>query len=86
MVSECLTSNTKYYVKICLNPCFSGRWSRSTALMLFGMGLYGLNPCFSGRWSRSFQHGQSRPRRNDVLILVLVEDGLGVLQQVVFIL
>ncbi len=36
-----------------------------------------LNPCFSGRWSRTLAVGASVDLHNAVLILVLVEDGLG---------
>ena|GEM_PF-1059961 len=36
-----------------------------------------LNPCFSGGWSRRATPRQQRGGEKDVLILVLVEDGLG---------
>ena len=38
----------------CLNPCCSGRWSR-TAVKTNNVvkDLVGLNPCCSGRWSRT---------------------------------
>ncbi len=36
-----------------------------------------LNPCFSGGWSRRQLRRVYRPGRSTVLILVLVEDGLG---------
>ena len=36
-----------------------------------------LNPCFSGGWSRSGNQIIIRPAKVAVLILVLVEDGLG---------
>ena len=37
----------------CLNPCFSGGWSRSAAAAKGGDQLDAcLNPCFSGGWSR----------------------------------
>ena len=39
--------------------------------------LSSLNPCFSGGWSRSGLHLQDDNSRWKVLILVLVEDGLG---------
>ena len=38
----------------------------------------GLNPCFSGRWSRSLISNSYKIMKVEVLILVLVEDGLGV--------
>ena len=45
--------------------------------------LISLNPCFSGRWSRSHNREVRRRSANNVLILVLVEDGLGVSENVV---
>ena len=36
-----------------------------------------LNPCFSGGWSRRGYQGDQSNCRGPVLILVLVEDGLG---------
>ena len=37
----------------CLNPCFSGGWSRSMDEKLYESLLdLSLNPCFSGGWSR----------------------------------
>ena len=39
--------------------------------------LYSLNPCFSGGWSRSSATEALMDEWRDVLILVLVEDGLG---------
>ena len=40
--------------------------------------LNGLNPCFSGGWSRRpIRRASMRIRKRRVLILVLVEDGLG---------
>ena len=61
-----------------LNPCFSGGWSRSTSSclkLLTSAG--GLNPCFSGGWSRRAILSVERTGHGTVLILVLVEDGLG---------
>ena len=40
--------------------------------------IYSLNPCFSGGWSRSFMSSYWISLSTWVLILVLVEDGLGV--------
>ena len=46
--------DTLRYVELRLNPCYSGRWSRtlnkSTGIV---MTLGGLNPYCSGRWSRT---------------------------------
>ena len=36
-----------------------------------------LNPCFSGCWSRTLQVSAIPPVKNPVLILVLVDVGLG---------
>ncbi len=38
---------------------------------------YSLNPCFSGGWSRSSSKKTLSKKTSKVLILVLVEDGLG---------
>ena len=37
----------------------------------------GLNPCFSGCWSRTLLMGTCAPAARSVLILVLVDVGLG---------
>ena len=37
----------------CLNPCCSGRWSRTSGLDTREISQEGLNPCCSGRWSRT---------------------------------
>ena len=62
-----------------LNPCFSGGWSRRYLRRAWGRPFYmGLNPCFSGGWSRSSElQMPSLLPIVGVLILVLVEDGLG---------
>ncbi len=60
-----------------LNPCSSGRWSRSERRAVpYNKQLKGLNPCSSGRWSRSY-YPCTEDGTDIVLILVLVEDGLG---------
>ena len=39
---------------LCLNPCFSGGWSRSVLIRVVDRPICSsLNPCFSGGWSRS---------------------------------
>ena len=38
-----------------------------------------LNPCFNGRWSASFRRSEAKNADENVLILVLMEDGLRVL-------
>ena len=42
-----------------------------------GYFIWCLNPCFSGGWSRSWVFYDSEDSATEVLILVLVEDGLG---------
>ena len=61
-----------------LNPCFSGGWSRRPYQhqQNHRRGVC-LNPCFSGGWSRSIYYPLEETPENVVLILVLVEDGLG---------
>ena len=61
-----------------LNPCFSGGWSRSWEGIFFqSPRSSSLNPCFSGGWSRRGLHSTHSSLLGRVLILVLVEDGLG---------
>ena len=61
-----------------LNPCFNGRWSR-TRMKTLNTNQSCLNPCFNGRWSRTavLRFAGLKPI---VLILVLMEDGLGLLR------
>ena len=66
-------------MQLCLNPCFSGGWSRSFMLHAQNRSnVVSLNPCFSGGWSRSRPLCLQKRLLGNVLILVLVEDGLGV--------
>ena len=61
-----------------LNPCFSGGWSRSWGWIPKTLPPLGsLNPCFSGGWSRRIWMRTIPNEVAAVLILVLVEDGLG---------
>ena len=62
-----------------LNPCFSGCWSRTTALVNRCITKDGLNPCFSGCWSRTRNGVGGNCSAVTVLILVLVDVGLGLL-------
>ena len=77
MVSENKTQFGLACVIMSLNPCFSGRWSRSSITDAMASGISSLNPCFSGRWSRSSPLNLTIMELYLVLILVLVEDGLG---------
>ena len=62
-----------------LNPCFSGnRFGRFTDVNDSGDEI-GLNPCFSGNRFGSAVQEANAPQVINVLILVLVEIGLGVL-------
>ena len=38
--------------RLCLNPCFNGRYSRRTPSFCCQPLSEGLNPCFNGRYSR----------------------------------
>ena len=60
-----------------LNPCFNGRWSRTErGVAPLRVGDVSLNPCFNGRWSRTGLNSEKYVLGDDVLILVLMEDGL----------
>ena len=63
-----------------LNPCFSGGWSRRVQKHGVGESYFRLNPCFSGGWSRRYLSAVQKSSTGSVLILVLVEDGLGVVK------
>ena len=60
-----------------LNPCFSGCWSRTCQRQLIASLAPSLNPCFSGCWSRTGVLKTMLMSRQRVLILVLVDVGLG---------
>ncbi len=60
-----------------LNPCFSGGWSRRKRTETLNSTMHRLNPCFSGGWSRRAKYQRQYESITRVLILVLVEDGLG---------
>ena len=59
-----------------LNPCFYGGWSRTDCWYAQRFSTTILNPCFNGRWSRTLSD-EGNEREGGVLILVLMEDGLG---------
>ena len=60
-----------------LNPCFNGIWSRTMRKSLKSI-LLCLNPCFNGIWSRTAaEFGSNVSPYVQVLILVLMEYGLG---------
>ena len=60
-----------------LNPCFSGCWSRTVQYDNTLSSPECLNPCFSGCWSRTGNDGEELTFTVKVLILVLVDVGLG---------
>ena len=61
-----------------LNPCFSGCWSRTEKYASLEFTAVGcLNPCFSGCWSRTHAAEYGLSAFDRVLILVLVDVGLG---------
>ena len=65
------------HTTICLNPCFSGRWSLTSCLRSLRLEAErSLNPCCSGRWSLTIWRWHSCIANSQVLILVVVEDGL----------
>ena len=62
-------------VKLCLNPCFNGRYSLSGTENQTQTTKVCLNPCFNGRYSLSIINEYNKVRCT-VLILVLMEDTL----------
>ena len=52
--------------QLCLNPCCSGRWSRTSVELTTRQMTRGLNPCCSGRWSRTYSAGAHRVMRVNV--------------------
>nr|WP_142990583.1 hypothetical protein [Segatella copri] len=44
----------KLSVSVSLNPCCSGRWSRTENGFMYECRHLCLNPCCSGRWSRTY--------------------------------
>ena len=59
-----------------LNPYCSGRWSRTHAHLFKSRKYLCLNPYCSGRWSRTAVINRVELSVVDVLILIVVEDGL----------
>ena len=78
MVSEHTVWNILLHSLLSLNPCSTGRWSRRTEKSCAPTtAKKSLNPCFTGRWSRSTNNLNDYGNERRVLILVLLEDGLG---------
>ena len=59
-----------------LNPCSCGGWSQREAIVGNRVYYTSLNPCSCGGWSQREAIVDSRVYYTNVLILVLVEDGL----------
>ena len=60
-----------------LNPCCYGRWSqRLLSSLAKNMLKLSLNPCCYGRWSQSPAEPEVLEKFREVLILVVMEDGL----------
>ena len=85
MVSYTLTVEIEdmKMVMSCLNPCCNGRWSRTLPLWLLTLLMHRcLNPCCNGRWSRTRVLNLVLTNEIDVLILVVMEDGLVLASQI----
>ena len=63
-------------VKNSLNPCCSGQWSRTHIRVVPPCASLRLNPCCSGQWSRTDEEGNYSEGEVNVLILVVVDNGL----------
>ena len=74
LVLDC--TNLRGFCQECLNPCCSGRWSRTIIAFAIVFDACSLNPCCSGRWSRTYYPCQYDDGATCVLILVVVDDGL----------
>ena len=71
------TGTAKMQIEYGLNPCFNGIWSRTAGgSWVSGEDQRRLNPCFNGIWSRTIKNLLQLCRQK-VLILVLMEYGLG---------
>ena len=69
---------------ISLNPCCSGRWSGTLEFYNVQLPTQSLNPCCSGRWSGTWlDEGTAKEQAREVLILVVVDDGLVLLKKTV---
>ena len=64
-------------VELCLNPCFSGIWSRSIGLYLVGHPYVPVLILVLVEFGLGDQTMETIQINDDVLILVLVEFGLG---------
>ena len=60
-----------------LNPCFVGRWTSTRLRQPLTRVLTScLNPCFVGRWTSTGIDYACQANADEVLILVLLDDGL----------
>ena len=69
---------------LCLNPCSIGWWSWTPWRGLLQYLLPRLNPCSIGWWSWTQQQQKNQLPSRRVLILVLLDDGLGHEQEMVY--
>ena len=61
-----------------LNPCYNGIWSRTRNQNTYNDYLQNsLNPCYNGIWSRTKKLTDEEKKARRVLILVIMEYGLG---------
>ena len=74
--SRTMLNKEEYGTPVGLNPCCSGQWSRTGLEKMMKADLGGLNPCCSGQWSRTVMNTADEFDFIDVLILVVVDNGL----------
>ena len=76
-----LGRSTKIYglmlFAISLNPCYNGIWSRTNKILIIRRRWQSLNPCYNGIWSRTQSDSGRNVTPYMVLILVIMEYGLG---------
>ena len=77
MVSYSAGKKCKNINHLGLNPCCSGQWSRTfKSLAKWQKQKQSLNPYCSGQWSRTNSNFVDTVSLEEVLILIVVEDGL----------
>ena len=57
--------NMPQAMKLCLNPCFNGRCTRTNGQPVKGKHAGGLNPCFNGRCTRT---NTKKPKSKDMVV------------------
>ncbi len=73
------TDNVQFSVKACLNPSYTGKWSRGGRCVPFKSAhcRQSLNPSYTGKWSQGHHRGGQEPQHWKVLTLLILENGLG---------